>query len=183
MQHLYRNVLKAQGAWNVCLCLVPQPLVIKCSILECWCEPYPVYFNKGITNNQSDEPYTLLFFLGQACSLLASRNHCYYGDKVVILHFSRTPKLWLMSVNTQHIIRPSQRCLKLSSLIFFLRSRNLQACEMLLLMQQSKRSSFHRDISRRVWVNLQKTHLFLTAHLDSGAGLADIYGTNLVCQT
>lgn len=84
----------------------------------------------------------------------------------------------------QYIITPSQQHLKLSSLIVsFLRSRNLHACEMLLLMQQSKRSSFHRDISRRVWVNLQKTHLFLTANLDSGVGLADIYGTNYVCKT
>lgn len=60
---IYRDIFKGTNSWKHSLCLMPQPVTIKCCILKYWCQiSYPVSFNKGNSNNQ-EELSVEIFFL------------------------------------------------------------------------------------------------------------------------
>lgn len=185
MHHLYRNVLKAQGAWNVCLCLVPQPVVIKCSILMCWCEPYPVYFNKGNTNNLSDKSHSSPPF--QVNKLALFLNFLPTVTMVIMWPFCISQghlqyELLYGSIHTdQCIIRPSQRHLKLSSLckhcflLFFAFKKN--TCLWNVGFNAPKQTEYSAETKGHGECTVNTS----LADPDSGALLAGIGYDNLVC--
>lgn len=145
MRHLYRSVLKAQGAWNVCLCLVPQPVVIKCSILKCWCDP--VYFNKGNTNNLPDQSHSLSPPFFQVNKLALLLKFLPTVTMVMMWPFSSQSisqrhvqyKLLFGSLHPdQCIIRPSEAQSTLQTLLSFFFA--FFACETGLMQQQTEYS-------------------------------------------
>lgn len=123
----------------------------------------------------------------QACSFLTFLTCCYYGDNVVILHFSRTPRvwvtLWLHTHTDQCIIRPSQQRLELSSLcnhcfLFFFAFKKT-TCWWNVGFNATKQTEYSAETGGHG--NLQQTHLFVLADPDSGAVLADVGCDDLVC--
>lgn len=93
----------------------------------------------------------------QACSSPKFLTYCYYGDNVVILHFSRTPTVWatvwlythrLVHNQTFTVAPKAQFTLQPSLSFFSCRSRKKHACEMLVLMQQSKQNILQRHFQK-----------------------------------